>query len=129
MNTWQVMKSLNLLEMIFLSSIEHLRHSQSLSSKGWMVVDAWTTVMSPDNECGHYCREPDGHYYTIAITNRSSFPAFKLVMALSFNLWFIYYSIHKVREHNDQSRKFWQKTFADNIAHHMITNIGIFQLS
>ncbi len=44
---------------------------QSLSNKGWMVVDAWTTVMSPDNECGHYCREPDGHYYTIAVTNRS----------------------------------------------------------
>jgi len=43
---------------------------QSLSNKGWMVVDAWTTVMSPDNECGHYCREPDGHYYTIGVTNR-----------------------------------------------------------
>ena len=36
-----------------------------------MVVDAWTTVMSSDNECGHYCRQPDGHYYTIAVTNRS----------------------------------------------------------
>jgi hypothetical protein len=46
------------------------RHGQSLSSKGWMMVDAWTTVMSSDNECGHYCRQPDGHYYTIAVTNR-----------------------------------------------------------
>jgi hypothetical protein len=35
-----------------------------------MMVDAWTTVMSSDNECGHYCRQPDGHYYTIAVTNR-----------------------------------------------------------
>ena len=40
-----------------------------------MVVDAWTTVMSSDNECGHYCRQPDGHYYTIAVTNRSGIDA------------------------------------------------------
>ena len=37
---------------------------------GWVVVDTWTTVMSPDNECGFYCEHPDGHYYTIGITNR-----------------------------------------------------------
>ena len=26
--------------------------------------------MSPDNECGFYCEHPDGHYYTIGITNK-----------------------------------------------------------
>ena len=27
--------------------------------------------MSSDNQCGFYCEHPDGHYYTIGITNRN----------------------------------------------------------
>ena len=33
----------------------------------WMPL----TVMSTDNQCGFYCEHPDGHYYTIGITNRN----------------------------------------------------------
>ena len=52
-------------------SISNLREDQSLRDKGWVVVDTWTTRMSEDNECGFYCEHPDGHYYTIGITNRN----------------------------------------------------------
>lgn len=52
-------------------SLWTLRRGQSLVAKGWTVVDAWTTVMSADNQCGFYCQQPDGHYYTIGITNRN----------------------------------------------------------
>ena len=52
-------------------SIANLRANQSLRHNGWVVVDTWTTVMSTDNQCGFYCEHPDGHYYTIGITNRN----------------------------------------------------------
>ena len=55
-------------------SIDHLRAGSSLSQKGWTVVHTWTTKMSADNECGHYCNVEDGHYYTIGITNRQMAP-------------------------------------------------------
>ena len=37
--------------------------------------------MSEDNECGFYCEHPDGHYYTIGITNRN---VVKTIAVLTF---------------------------------------------
>ena len=68
-------------------SISNLRQDQSLRDKGWVVVDTWTTRMSEDNECGFYCEHPDGHYYTIGITNRN---VVKIIAVLTFSFFFFY---------------------------------------